>query len=250
MMDPQQRLLLETSWQALENAGIYPNGLRGSRTGVYAGIGDSEYRRVITESGSFDNFLGTAGGVAVGRIAFVFGLEGPAVPLELACAASLVAVHQAITGLQRGEIDLALAGEVNAVLSQAVMRFFADAGLLSMSGQCWTFDASADGYVRGEGCGMVILKRLSDAEANCDRIWGVIRGSAVNQNGAGLGLTLPNGPAQERTMEVALAQAGVGPADPGRLQRHNCPTNEKRGKHGPRELAIVLAGRPNRNGND
>ena len=220
MMDPQQRLLLETSWQALEDAGIDPDSLRGSRTGVYAGVGGSEYRSVITASGSDDDFLGTSGGVTVGRIAFALGLEGPAVPLELACAASLVAVHQAATSLQRGEIDMALAGGVNAALSQSVLRFLADAGMLSLSGQCRTFDASADGYVRGEGCGMVILKRLSDAQADGDRIWGVVRGSAVNQNGAGLGLTLPNGPAQERAMEEALAQAGIAPAEVDYFEAH------------------------------
>ena len=220
MMDPKQRLLLETSWQALEDAGIDPGGLRGSRTGVYAGVGGSEYRRIIAARGGDDDYLGTSDGVAVGRVAFTLGLEGPAVPLELACAASLVAVHQAMTSLQRGEVDLALAGGVNAILSQTVMRFLADAGMLSPSGQCWTFDERADGYVRGEGCGIVILKRLSDAEADGDRIWGVIRGSAVTQNGAGLGLTLPNGPAQERAMEEALAQAGVAPADVQYLEAH------------------------------
>ena len=220
MMDPKQRLLLETSWQALEDAAIDPDGLRGSRTGVYAGVGGSEYRRIIAARGGDDDYLGTSDGVAVGRVAFTLGLEGPAVPLELACAASLVAVHQAMTSLQRGEVDLALAGGVNAILSQTVMRFLADAGMLSPSGQCWTFDERADGYVRGEGCGIVILKRLSDAEADGDRIWGVIRGSAVTQNGAGLGLTLPNGPAQERAMEEALAQAGVAPADVQYLEAH------------------------------
>ena len=220
MMDPQQRLLLETSWQALEDAGIDPDNLKGSRTGVYAGVGGSEYRRIITAGGSDDDYLGTAGGVAVGRIAFTLGLEGPAVPLELACAASLVAVHQAVNSLQRGEVDLALAGGVNVVLSQAVLRFLADAGMLSPSGQCWTFDEAADGYVRGEGCGMIILKRLSEAEADGDRIWGVVRGTAVNQNGAGLGLTLPNGPAQERAMAEALAQAGVEPAEVDYMEAH------------------------------
>ena len=220
VMDPQQRLLLETTWQALEDAGIDPGTLRGSRTGVYAGVGGSEYRRLIVESGWDDNYFGTAAGVTVGRIAFVFGLEGPAVPLDLACAGSLVAVHQGVVGLQRGEVDLALAGGVNAVLSTPMMQFLTEAGMLSRSGQCWSFDASADGYVRGEGCGVVVLKRLSEAEADGDRIWGVIRGSAVNQNGAGLGLTLPNGPAQGRVMEEALAQAGVAPSEVDYVEAH------------------------------
>ena len=218
-MDPGQRLLLETTWQALEDAGIDPARLKGSRTGVYAGVGDSEYRHLLEASGG-DSYLGTAGSVTVGRVAFTLGLEGPAVPMDLACAASLVAVHQAVAGLQRGEVDMALAGGVNAVLSTSVMRFLADAGMLSRSGQCWAFDAAADGYVRGEGCGVVVLKRLSDAEADGDRIWGVIRGSAVNQNGVGLGLTQPNGPAQVRVMEEALAQAGVAPAEVDYVEAH------------------------------
>ena len=218
-MDPGQRLLLETTWQALEDAGIDPARLKGSRTGVYAGVGDSEYRHLLEASGG-DSYLGTAGSVTVGRVAFTLGLEGPAVPMDLACAASLVAVHQAVAGLQRGEVDMALAGGVNAVLSTSVMRFLADAGMLSRSGQCWAFDAAADGYVRGEGCGVVVLKRLSDAEADGDRIWGVIRGSAVNQNGVGLGLTQPNGPAQVRAMEEALAQAGVAPAEVDYVEAH------------------------------
>ena len=219
-MDPQQRLLLETSWQALEDAGIDPERLKGSRTGVYAGIGGSEYRRLIEMSGRDDNSFGSNPGVAVGRIAFTLGLEGPAVPLDLNCASSLVAVHQAVVGLQQGEVDLALVGGVNAILSPATTGFLKDAGMLSASGQCWAFDAAADGYVRGEGCGMVVLKRLSAAEADGDRIWGVIRGSAVNQNGASLGLTLPNGPAQERVMEEALARAGVAPAEVDYLEAH------------------------------
>ncbi len=219
-MDPQQRLLLETSWHALEDAGIDPDRLKGSRSGVYAGIGSSEYRRLISANGGGDDFFGTSGGVAVGRIAYSLGLEGPAVPLDLACASSLVAVHQAAASLQRGEVDLALAGGVQAVLAPSVMRFLEDVGMLSPTGQCWSFDAAADGYVRGEGCGMVVLKRLSDAEADGDRIWGVIRGSAVNQNGAGLGLTQPNGPAQERVMEEALAQAGFAPADVDYVEAH------------------------------
>ena len=208
-MDPKQRMLLETTWHALEDAGMDADRLRGSPTGVYMGVGGSEYRRLVTAKGMDDSYAGTSGSIAVGRIAFALGLEGPAVPVDLACTSSLVAVHQALAGLQRGEVDMALAGGVNAVLSPAVMRFLLETGLLSNSGQCWAFDASADGYVRGEGCGVVVLKRLEDAEADGDRIWGVIRGSAVNQNGAGLGLTLPNGPAQERAMEDALAQSGV-----------------------------------------
>ena len=220
LMDPQQRMMLETSWEALEDAGIDPDGLRGTQTGVYAGIGGSEYREVIESSGKLGNYLGTNASVAAGRIAFALGLEGPAMAIDMACASALAAVHQAVSGLQRGEVDLALAGGVHVVLSTSVSDFMTELGMLSTSGQCSPFDASADGYVRGEGCGVVILKRLSDAEADGDRIWGVIRGSAVNQNGASAGLTVPNGSAQERVMEAALAQAGFSGAEVDYLEAH------------------------------
>ncbi len=223
-MDPQQRLLLETSWQAVEDAGIYPESLKGSRTGVYAGIGGSEYRRLVNAAGREDDYLGTTGSVTVGRVAFVLGLEGPAVPVDLACASSLVAVHQAVVGLQRNEVDLARAGGVNTVLSPSVARFLNDFGMFSSGGRCAAFDADADGYVRGEGCGLVVLKRLSEAEADGDRIWGVVRGTAVNQNGAGLGITVPNGRAQERVMSEALARAGVAPGDVDYLEAHGPAT--------------------------
>ncbi|MDE0439779.1 MAG: beta-ketoacyl synthase N-terminal-like domain-containing protein, partial [bacterium] len=220
LMDPQQRMLLETTWQALEDAGMDPDGLRGSRTGVYAGVGSAEYRDLLEAGNRADSYLGTTGSVAVGRIAFALGLEGPAMPVDMACASSLAAVHQAVVGLRTGEVDLALAGGVNVVLSAPVSRFMMDVGMLSPTGQCSPFDASADGYVRGEGCGMVVLKRLSEAEADGDRVWAVIRGSAVNQNGASAGLTVPNGPAQERVMEEALVQAGALPSQVDYLEAH------------------------------
>ncbi len=220
MMDPQQRMLLETSWQALEDAAIDPDRLRGSRTGVYAGVGSAEYRDLIAAGGQDEGYLGTAASVAVGRVAFALGLEGPAMPVDLACASSLAAVHQAAAALHRSEVDLALAGGVNATLSQGFTRFHNDIGMLSDSGHCNAFDANADGYIRGEGCGVVVLKRLSDAEADGDRIWGLIRGSAVNQNGASAALTVPNGPAQKRVMEEARTQAGVTPSDVDYLEAH------------------------------
>ena len=221
MMDPQQRMLLETTWHALEDAGIDPAGLKGSRTGVYAGIGgSSEYRRVIAAAGRGDSYFGTTSSVAVGRIAFTLGLAGPAVPFDLACASSLVAVHHAVAALQQGEVDLALAGGANAVLSPSITKFLAETQMLSSSGQCRAFDAGADGYVRGEGCGMVALKRLDDAIAAGDRIWAVVRGTAVNQNATGLGLTQPNGPAQMQAMEQALARADLDPADIDYLEAH------------------------------
>ena len=225
MMDPQQRMLLETTWQALEDAGIDPEGLRGSRTGVYVGIGTSEYRLVIATSGQDELYLGTAGSVAAGRVAFVLGLEGPAMPVDTACASSLAAIHQAVAALQRGEVDMALASGVNVTLSQPIVRFHRDMGMLSAGGRCNAFDAAADGFVRSEGCGVLVLKRLSEAEADGDRIWGLVVGSAVNQNGASAALPVPNGPAQERVMEDALARAGVGPSEIDYLEAHGTGTN-------------------------
>ena len=209
-MDPQQRMLLETTWHALEDAAIDPDALRGSRTGVYAGIGTSEYRDLIMRQGASITYLGSAVSMALGRVSFQLGLEGPTMPVSLNCASSLVAIHHAVRGLGQGEVDLALAGGVSTVLSPGVTREMADLGLLSRNGRCSSFDAAADGFVRGEGCGVVVLKRLADAEADGDRVWGVIRGSAVNQNGAAAGPTVPNGPAQERVIETALERAGRG----------------------------------------
>ena len=220
MMDPQQRLLLETSWRALEDAGIAPDRLRGTSTGIYAGVAASEYRDLMMAGGEGLSYLGTASSMAVGGVAFQLGLMGPAIPVMLNCAASLVTVQQAVAGLQQGEVDLALVGGVNALFSPGLTREMAELGMLSREGRCKTFDASADGFVRSEGCGMVVLKRLSEAEADGDRIWGVIRGAAVNQNGASAGPTVPNGPAQERVIEEALARAGFPPSDVDYLEAH------------------------------
>ena len=219
IMDPQQRMMLETSWEALEDAGIDPETVRGSLTGVFAGISGSEYRDLMKDRMS-GSYLGTAASVTVGRVAFALGLEGPALPIDMACASSLAAIHQAVSSLRRGEVNLALAGGAHATLSRQIADFMTELGLLSRSGQCSPFDASADGYVRGEGCGIIVLKRLSEAEADGDRIWGVIRGSAVNQNGASAGLTVPNGPAEERVMEAALAQTSFEGSDIDYLEAH------------------------------
>ena len=136
MMDPQQRMMLETTWQALEDAALNPDSLRGSRTGVYAGVGGNEYRDLFQASNREQSYLGTNRGVAVGRVAFALGLEGPAMPVDLACASSLAAVRQAVIGLQRGEMDLAIAGGVNAVLSPSAPRFMVEIGMLSPAGHC------------------------------------------------------------------------------------------------------------------
>ena len=220
MMDPRQRMLLETSWQALEDAAIDPETLRGSRAGVYVGVSASEYRDLMTAGKDIVSYLGTAGSMTVGRVSFLYGLAGPTMPVELNCASSLVAVHQAAVALHAGEVDLALVGGVHANLSPAITLEMAELGLLSPTGHCAAFSAAADGFVRGEGCGLVVLKRLADARADGDRIWAVIRGSSVNQNGASAGPTIPNGPAQERVIAEALAQAAIDPADVDYLEAH------------------------------
>ena len=220
MMDPRQRMLLETSWLALEDAGIDPKRLRGSRTGVYVGVSASEYRDVMAAGNDVVSYLGTASSMTVGRVSFQLGLAGPTMPVELNCASALVAAHQAVSGLHTGEVDLALVGGVHAILSPAITLEMAELGLLSPTGRCSPFAAAADGFVRGEGCGLVVLKRLEEAEAAGDRIWGVIRGSAVNQNGASAGPTIPNGPAQERVIEEALARAGLAPSEVDYLEAH------------------------------
>ena len=222
-MDPQQRLLLETAWQALEDAGIDPDGLRGSQTGVYAGISGSEYRSVLANNGGGDIF-GTLPSMAIGRIAFTLGLQGPAVPVDLACTSSLAAVHQGAAAIRNNEVDLALAGGVSIILSPSTSRYLAELGILSPSGKTASFDASGDGFVRGEGCGFVVLKRLEQAEADGDRIWGVIRGSAVNQNGAGFSMISPNGAAQQTVMRDALDRSGLAPSDIDYLEAHGTGT--------------------------
>ena len=229
LLDPQHRLLLETSWEALESAGVDAGRLKGSRTGVYAGISGNDYRMMAAaaareESANLYLVTGNSGSTAIGRVAFTLGLEGPAVAVDTSCSSSLVAVHQAVSGLRNGDADLALAGGVNVLLMPPGAEGFGIEGMLSPDGRCKTFDASANGFVRGEGCGMVVLKRLRDAEADGDRIWGVIRGSAINHDGASAGLTVPNGSAQERVIKEALGRAGLESWEVDYLEAHGTGT--------------------------
>ena len=231
MLDPQQRMMLEVSWWALEEAAIDPGSLKGSRTGVYAGISIMDYRDMaISDPGTSEAAAGlyaatgNALNTAIGRVSFVLGLEGPSMAIDTACSSSLVAIHQAVAGLQRREADLVLAGGVHAQFAGRPLELRANAGMLSPTGQCWTFDAAADGFVSGEGCGLIVLKRLSDAKADGDRIWAVVPGSAVNQDGASQGLTVPSAPSQEKAMEEALARAGASPSDVDYLETHGTGT--------------------------
>ena len=231
LLDPQQRMMLETSWQALEDAGIDPDGLKGSRTGVYTGLSNDEYRMLVLDSirpteaaGSLYALSGTNLNGTCGRVSFVLGLMGPAKAVDAACAASLVAVNDAVADLRQGKADLAIVGGVQVILNSRVHELRAESMMLSPEGQCKAFDASADGYVRGEGCGVVVLKRLSEAEADGDRIWAVVRGTAVNHGGASVGLTVPNPPALVQVMEAALSDAGVLPEEVDYLEAHGTGT--------------------------
>ena len=226
MLDPQQRLLLETSWEAMEDAAICCAGKRG---GVFIGVGGSEYSYLQLRVGRVDDIsiytgTGTAMCFAAGRVAHAFDLNGPAFVVETACSSSLVATHLAIQSLRRGECDLALAGGVSIILSPEPAIFLSRSGALSRRGQCRSFDVDADGFVRGEGCGVVVLKRLSDARAAGDRIVAVIRGSAVNHDGRSGGLTVPNGAAQQRVIRAALADAGVSGDAIGYVEAHGTGT--------------------------
>ncbi|MCW1958136.1 MAG: acyltransferase domain-containing protein, partial [Mycobacterium sp.] len=227
-MDPQQRLMLEIAWEGIERAGYAPASLRGSRTGVFVGVGANEYAHLMSGD-SVENLeayfiTGNALNAVAGRVAFTLGLEGPAVAMDTACSSSLVAVHQAAQALHSGDCDMALAGGVNILLSPASMVAASRARMLSPDGHCKTFDAAADGYVRGEGCGVLVLKRLSDAQRDGDRICAVIRSSAVNQDGASSGLTVPNGGAQQRLITSALARAGVSGHEVDYLEAHGTGT--------------------------
>ena len=227
-MDPQQRLMLEIAWEGLERAGYAPASLRGSRTGVFVGVAANEYSHLLS-SDSVENLeahfiTGNALNAIAGRVAFTLGLEGPAMAVDTACSSSLVAVHQASQALHSGDCDMALAGGVNVLLSPASIVAASRARMLAPDGRCKTFDAAADGYARGEGCGVLVLKRLSDAQRDGDRICAVIRSSAVNQDGASSGLTVPNGGAQQRLIAAALARAGLTGADVDYLEAHGTGT--------------------------
>ncbi len=227
-LDPAQRLLLEVSWEALERAAIDPSSLRGTATGVYVGLSTSDYgrRHFHAEGAELTPWSGTGAlpSVASGRLAYVLGLQGPALTVDTACSSSLVAVHLACQALRDGSIDMALAGGANVLLSPQVTRYFRHLGVLAPDGRCKPFAAEADGYGRGEGAGMVVLKRLGDALADGDPIAAVIRGSAVNQDGASNGLTAPSGRAQQQVMRAALDAAGLVPADVGYVEAHGTGT--------------------------
>jgi 8-amino-7-oxononanoate synthase len=212
-MDPQQRLLLEVAWESLEDAGQIPERLAGSQTGVFVGIGTHDYSVLLWQNPVNDPYAttGTGNCIAANRISYVFDLKGPSLAIDTACSSSLVAVHLACQSLWCQESTLALAGGVNVLLLSSAMIGFAKSGLMAADGRCKTFDAAADGYVRSEGAGMVVLKPLTQAQVDGDRIYAVIRGSAVNQDGRSNGLTAPNPQSQAAVLRTAYRQAKVSP---------------------------------------
>ncbi|KAB8330057.1 type I polyketide synthase [Scytonema tolypothrichoides VB-61278] len=228
LMDPQQRLLLEVSWEALENAGQTQQQLAGSQTGVFIGICNYDYSRfVFNPSVAINPYSGTGNAlsIAANRLSYVLDLRGPSWAVDTACSSSLVAVHQACQSLQQGECQMALAGGVNLILSPEVSITFSKAGMIAVDGRCKTFDAKANGYVRGEGCGVVVLKRISDAVRDGDNILAVIKGSAVNQDGRSNGLTAPNPLSQRAVISHALENAKVQPAQISYVEAHGTGTS-------------------------
>jgi thioester reductase-like protein len=228
-LDPQHRLVLEVAWAALEDAVLAPDSLRDSRTGVFMGMTTGEYAHLAAKTGdprAIDAYLstGNAPNFASGRLSFVLGLRGPSLVVDTACSSSLVTVHLACQSLRAGECDLALAGGVNALLLPETTVALSKARMLSPDGRCKTFDTAADGYVRGEGCGVVVLRRLSDALAAGQQPWAVIRGSAVNQDGHSSGVTVPFAGAQEEVVRSALAAGGVDPLDVAYVEAHGTGT--------------------------
>lgn len=228
-MDPQQHLLLEVCWESLENANIIPSSLNGSKTGVFIGICNQDYSLLLMsrEKTEIDAYMttGMAHSVAAGRLAYTLGLQGPCLALDTACSSSLVSVHLACQSLRNQECDLAIAGGVNLILSPETSIDFSRNHMLSPDGRCKAFSAEANGFGRGEGCGLIVLKRLSDIDPERDNVLALIRGTAINQDGASSGLTAPNGPSQQRVILDALKNGNLEPSQIDYIEAHGTGTS-------------------------
>jgi malonyl CoA-acyl carrier protein transacylase len=227
-MDPQQRLVMEVAWEALENAGLVPEKLSGTQTGVFMGIGNYDYCRLLSKDISLVNAYDGTGNtlsITANRLSYILNLRGPSAVIETACSSSLVALHFACRSLQSGESNLCLVGGASLMLSPEPFITYSHARMMASDGRCKTFDASADGYVRGEGCGVIVLKRLTDAIRDEDNILSVIKGTAVNQDGLSNGLTAPNGPSQQAVIRQALENAGVEPTEISYVEAHGTGTS-------------------------
>ncbi len=227
-IDPQQRLVLEVAWEALENAGIAPNKLAGSQTGVFMGVGNYDYCRLLAKDINLVNAYDGTGNtlsITANRLSYILNLRGPSVLIETACSSSLVALHFACRSLQSGESNLCLVGGASLMLSPEPFITYSHARMMAADGRCKTFDASADGYVRGEGCGVVVIKRLYDALREEDNILAVIKGTAVNQDGLSNGLTAPNSLSQQEVIRQALKNAEVTPAQISYVEAHGTGTS-------------------------
>ncbi|TMC19494.1 MAG: zinc-binding dehydrogenase [Chloroflexi bacterium] len=223
-MDPQQRLVLEECWKALEDAGYVGTSIEGQQCGVYVGCAVGDYQRLLEDMPPAQAFWGNAGSVIPARIAYYLNLQGPAIAIDTACSSSLVAMHLACQGLWSGEIDMALAGGVFLQCTPEFYQLANRAGMLSATGHCYTFDDRADGFVPGEGVGMVVLKRLKEALASGDHIYGVIRGSSINQDGATRGITVPSANSQERLLRSVYEKFQVDPAQIQMMEAHGTGT--------------------------
>ncbi|MFE1886226.1 beta-ketoacyl [acyl carrier protein] synthase domain-containing protein, partial [Streptomyces diastatochromogenes] len=226
-MDPQQRLFLEVAWEALEDAGLSADALRGGRTGLFVGLNTVDYGQLLSrDAEQVDLYYGTGNTFAgsAGRMSYFLGVRGPSLAVDTACASSLTAVHLGCQSLRSGESEVAVVGGANALLTPTVYQAMSAGGALAPDGRCKTFDAAADGYGRGEGAGALVLKKLSRAQADGDRIYAVIRGSAVNHNGASGGLTVPSAEAQAEVIADALAQGCVDPVEVDYVEAHGTGT--------------------------
>src|SRR5580658_2929700 len=228
-MDPQQRVFLEVAWEALENAGIPPLALKESNTGIFVGTTSTDYLQLHVRHGApedLDAYIiaGNTINATAGRLAYFLGTHGPCLSIDTACSSSLVAVDRACRSVRDGESSLAIAGGVNLILAPEFFICLANWGMLAPDGRCKTFDAAANGFVRAEGCGVIVLKRLKEALADGNRILAVIRGSAVNQDGPSSGLSVPNGLAQEAVVRDALRNANLEPTAVGYVEAHGTGT--------------------------